>query len=170
VEEYDTAFDDTYSPCKIVDNVPHVLDILDTSGMQSYTAMLDMYITNCECMIIVLSMDYLVEAIKMGYKLLLLKQKINGSQDLKDIRAVIVFTKMDVMEQIDYNYWIDVITKEFNCSDEYNYMRSNYTYIEVSSKNRTNVDRVFEESCRLICKTVQPPIVKKQKSTQCAVM
>jgi small GTP-binding protein len=166
VDEYDPTIEDAYRPCRIVDGVSHMLEIIDTSGMDEYTAMRDMYLRNCDCMIIVLSMDYLVESIQMGYDLLVQTQKLKELQDLKDVPAVIAFTKMDVIEHIDYNYWIDVITKEFNCDNEYSYMRDNYSYVEVSSKNRTNVDHVFEESCRLIGKTVvelTPPKAKKTK-------
>jgi hypothetical protein len=45
---------------------------------------------------------------------------------------------------MNHNYWIEAIATEFNCVNEYKYMREHYTYIEVSSKNGINVDRVFE--------------------------
>eukprot|EP01124_Arcella_intermedia_P034888 TRINITY_DN8739_c0_g1_i2.p1 TRINITY_DN8739_c0_g1~~TRINITY_DN8739_c0_g1_i2.p1 ORF type:complete len:186 (-),score=33.59 TRINITY_DN8739_c0_g1_i2:33-590(-) len=148
VEKYDPTIEESYRKMVEVDGISMLLEILDTAGTESFTAMRDLYMKNGHGFLLV----YSVVAQSTYLDLQLVWEQISRVKDCVDFPAVVVGNKCDLANR--------VVSAE---QGEELAARCNARFLETSAKTAMNVEEVFQTICRLVLTTSWVPPKKKRE-------
>ncbi|KAN0030364.1 hypothetical protein ACTA71_010129 [Dictyostelium dimigraforme] len=146
---YDPTIEDSYRKQCLVDDQVYMLDILDTAGQDELTAMRDQWIRSCEGFILV----YSVTSRSSFDQIQFFREQINRVLDRDDVPIMMIGNKIDLEEerQVTFQEGKDLA----RCL--------NMSFMEVSAKNRTNVEEVFNETVRIVKRKEDPQSHKPTK-------
>jgi small GTP-binding protein len=137
IEDYDPTIEDSYRKQAVVDELSCMIDILDTAGQEEYASLRDQWMRDREGFIIVFSIDN----IKSFEEVTRWRQNILRVKDSKEGPIILVANKSDLADKREVSVAeIDALAKELDIP-----------WIEVSAKQRTNIDQLFElviKECR----------------------
>eukprot|EP01084_Bolivina_argentea_P131113 231480_1 len=145
-EEYDPTIEDTYRKCISINGQSILMDILDTAGREEYTTLQDQWLREGDFFLICFALnDYLSyeEAI-------LLRERLLKTLDDKDFGMMFVGTKGDLLydKQSENrseewgNYRLKPVDRNMVIQQA---MEWDVPYIETSSKDKKNVEFVFQQ-------------------------
>src|SRR3990167_3434448 len=148
IEECDPTIEDSYRKRVCIDGDPCLLDILDTSGQEEYSAMRDSYMATSQAFLLVyavsshISFDEIV-----SYREIVLRAK-----DSDKVPMILVGNKCDLEEErhVTTAEGQD-LARSFGCP-----------FFETSAKERINVDEAFYEAVREIKRWGPLPSTKKK--------
>uniref|UniRef100_A0A3Q1NCE9 small monomeric GTPase n=1 Tax=Bos taurus TaxID=9913 RepID=A0A3Q1NCE9_BOVIN len=128
VEKYDPTIEDSYRKQVEVDAQQCMLEILDTAGMEQFTAMRDLYMKNGQ-------------AQSTFNDLQDLREQILRVKDTHDVPMILVGNKCDLEDE-------RVVGKEQgqNLARQWN----NCAFLESSAKSKINVNEIFYDLVRQI--------------------
>uniref|UniRef100_G3T8N8 small monomeric GTPase n=1 Tax=Loxodonta africana TaxID=9785 RepID=G3T8N8_LOXAF len=150
VEKYDPTIEDSYRKQVEVDAQWCMLEILDTAGMEQFTAMRDLYMKNGQGFALV----YSITAQPTFNDLQDLREQILRVKDTDDVPMILVGNKCDLQDE-------RVVGKEQgqNLARQWN----NCAFLESSAKSKINVNEIFYD---LVLKTPVPGKALKKSSCQ----
>ncbi|KAK5575593.1 hypothetical protein RB653_006726 [Dictyostelium firmibasis] len=146
---YDPTIEDSYRKQCLVDDQVYMLDILDTAGQDELTAMRDQWIRSCEGFILV----YSVTSRSSFDQIQFFREQITRVLDREDVPIMMIGNKIDLEDerQVTYQEGKDLA----RCLG--------MSFMEVSAKNRTNVEEVFNETVRIVKRREDPQSHKAAK-------
>ncbi|XP_062500609.1 ras-related protein Rap-2a-like [Corticium candelabrum] len=151
VEKYDPTIEDFYRKEIEVDQVPAVLEILDTAGTEQFASMRDLYIKNGQGFLLVYSIinEQSFHDVKPMREQIL---RVKGSDTAP---IILVGNKSDVENEREVpSREAESLAGDWQCP-----------FFETSAKTRDNVNEVFAEIVREMNAKSQPP-----KQTGCCVL
>ncbi|GBE88442.1 Ras-related protein [Sparassis crispa] len=158
VEQYNPTIEEEYTCNMVIDGVPCVLDILDTPGMEQFTALNEGYIKGGRGFLLVFSLTQ-EASLKDVDDIRQLIYQIKGD---KTVPIVVVGTKLDLTHE-----------REVSRSTIQDLaMRWGLPFYETSAKRNWHVSIVFEDLVRQMRKRYPPGELspRKRKREECVVM
>ncbi|VBB73480.1 Putative protein similar to Krev-1 of Neurospora crassa [Podospora comata] len=138
IESYDPTIEDSYRTQVTVDGRQVVLEILDTAGTDQFVAMRDLFLKSGQGFLLVFSI-----ASRSSFdELATLREEILRIKDDDTVPIVMVGNKADLEDQRAVDR-----ARAFGVSRSWN-----APYYESSARTRTNVDEVFIDICRQLCR------------------
>lgn len=137
IESYDPTIEDSYRKVTEIDKRPCTLEILDTAGVEQFTAMRELYIKNGQGFILVYSVtnpDSLKELLSLREQIIRIKENAN-------VPIVLVANKSDLSAERE-------VTPEMGVQVANSWGRT--PFYETSAKFCLNVDQVFTDLVRQI--------------------
>ncbi|KAN0033743.1 hypothetical protein ACTFIV_000208 [Dictyostelium citrinum] len=146
---YDPTIEDSYRKQCVIDDQVYMLDILDTAGQDELTAMRDQWIRSCEGFILV----YSITSRSSFDQIQFFREQIIRVLDREDVPIMMIGNKSDLEDerQVTFQEGKDLA----RCL--------NMSFMEVSAKNRANIEEVFNETVRSV-KRREESLLKKDKS------
>ena len=159
VEKYDPTIEDSYRKPVQVDGKQYMLEILDTAGTESFTAMRDLYMKNGDGFLLVYS---LLSPCTFS-DLHSMREQITRVKDADTVPMVLVGNKCDLEDQ-------RVVTKAqgVECAKGFG-----CPFIETSAKTRENVEAIFHTLIREIERSFEKkemPVKKPTKRSACTLL
>lgn len=137
LESYDPTIEDSYRKVTNVDNRPCTLEILDTAGVEQFTAIRELYIKNGEGFILV----YSVTNEASLHELTELYEQVVRIKDNAHVPIVLVANKCD----LEHDRAVSA-SKGVAVADSW----GKIPFYETSAKYRSNVNEVFVDLVRQI--------------------
>lgn len=139
LSSYDPTIEDSYRTTININNKDIILNIIDTAGQEEFYALRDQYIRSGDGYIIVFSITSVTSFLE-----------VNAIKD-----------QLNMVLDVDNNTLIPIILVGNKCDlEEYRQVQSlnaqrlaeewKVKYFETSAKNKTNINRIFEELIYLI--------------------
>ena len=139
LSSYDPTIEDSYRTTINVNNQDIILNILDTAGQEEFYALRDQYMRSGDGYIIVFSITSVTSFLEVNA----IKEQLNMILDADDntlIPIILVGNKCDLEEY-----------RQVQSSDAQRLAEEwRVKYFETSAKNKTNINRIFEELVYLI--------------------
>lgn len=139
LSSYDPTIEDSYRTTINVNNQDIILNILDTAGQEEFYALRDQYIRSGDGYIIVFSITSVTSFLEVNA----IKEQLNIVLDADNntlIPIILVGNKCDLEEY-----------RQVQSSDAQRLAEEwRVKYFETSAKNKTNINRIFEELVYLI--------------------
>lgn len=139
LSSYDPTIEDSYRTTINVNNQDIILNILDTAGQEEFYALRDQYMRSGDGYIIVFSITSVTSFLEVNA----IKEQLNIVLDSDDntlIPIILVGNKCDLEE-----------FRQVQSSDAQRLAEEwRVKYFETSAKNKTNINRIFEELVYLI--------------------
>ena len=139
LSSYDPTIEDSYRPTININNQDIILNILDTAGQEEFYALRDQYMRSGDGYIIVFSITSVTSFLEVNA----IKEQLNMILDVDDntlIPIILVGNKCDLEEY-----------RQVQSSDAQRLAEEwRVKYFETSAKNKTNINRIFEELVYLI--------------------
>ena len=139
LSSYDPTIEDSYRTTINVNNKDIILNIIDTAGQEEFYALRDQYIRSGDGYIIVFSITSITSFLEVNA----IKEQLNIVLDTDDntlIPIILVGNKCDLEEY-----------RQVQSSDAQRLAEEwKVKYFETSAKNKTNINRIFEELVYLI--------------------
>lgn len=139
LSSYDPTIEDSYRTTINVNNQDIILNILDTAGQEEFYALRDQYIRSGDGYIIVFSITSITSFLEVNA----IKEQLNIVLDADNntlIPIILVGNKCDLEE-----------FRQVQSSDAQRLAEEwRVKYFETSAKNKTNINRIFEELVYLI--------------------
>lgn len=139
LSSYDPTIEDSYRTTINVNNQDIILNILDTAGQEEFYALRDQYMRSGDGYIIVFSITSITSFLEVNS----IKEQLNMILDVDDntlIPIILVGNKCDLEEY-----------RQVQSSDAQRLAEEwRVKYFETSAKNKTNINRIFEELVYLI--------------------
>lgn len=139
LSSYDPTIEDSYRTTINVNNQDIILNILDTAGQEEFYALRDQYMRSGDGYIIVFSITSVTSFLEVNA----IKEQLNIVLDSDDntlIPIILVGNKCDLEEY-----------RQVQSSDAQRLAEEwRVKYFETSAKNKTNINRIFEELVYLI--------------------
>lgn len=139
LSSYDPTIEDSYRTTINVNNQDIILNILDTAGQEEFYALRDQYMRSGDGYIIVFSITSVTSFLEVNA----IKEQLNIVLDVDDntlIPIILVGNKCDLEEY-----------RQVQSSDAQRLAEEwRVKYFETSAKNKTNINRIFEELVYLI--------------------
>lgn len=139
LSSYDPTIEDSYRTTINVNNQDIILNILDTAGQEEFYALRDQYMRSGDGYIIVFSITSITSFLEVNA----IKEQLNIVLDTDDntlIPIILVGNKCDLEEY-----------RQVQSSDAQRLAEEwRVKYFETSAKNKTNINRIFEELVYLI--------------------
>ena len=139
LSSYDPTIEDSYRTTINVNNQDIILNILDTAGQEEFYALRDQYMRSGDGYIIVFSITSVTSFLEVNA----IKEQLNIVLDTDDntlIPIILVGNKCDLEEY-----------RQVQSSDAQRLAEEwRVKYFETSAKNKTNINRIFEELVYLI--------------------
>ena len=160
-EIYDPTIEDIYRRQWEVDETVAIADILDTAGQDEYTALRSTWFIGSDGFLLVYNMCSQQSFVEAQSFL----EQIKRHNDDAPIPFMVVATHADMADQ-------RVVSAQEG--EDFAKMCGQYAgYIEVSNKNRVNVDEAFSELIRNVRRLQTPNegrggVIKKKKTSQIA--
>ena len=139
LSSYDPTIEDSYRTTININNQDIILNILDTAGQEEFYALRDQYMRSGDGYIIVFSITSVTSFLEVNA----IKEQLNMILDSDDntlIPIILVGNKCDLEE-----YRQVQSSDAQRLADEWR-----VKYFETSAKNKTNINRIFEELVYLI--------------------
>ena len=139
LSSYDPTIEDSYRTTININNQDIILNILDTAGQEEFYALRDQYIRSGDGYIIVFSITSVTSFLEVNA----IKEQLNIVLDVDDntlIPIILVGNKCDLEE-----YRQVQSSNAQRLAEEWR-----VKYFETSAKNKTNINRIFEELVYLI--------------------
>ncbi len=139
LSSYDPTIEDSYRTTININNKDIILNIIDTAGQEEFYALRDQYIRSGDGYIIVFSITSVTSFLEVNA----IKEQLNMVLDVGDntlIPIILVGNKCD-LEEYRQVHSLDAQ----RLADEWK-----VKYFETSAKNKTNINRIFEELVYLI--------------------
>ena len=139
LSSYDPTIEDSYRTTINVNNQDIILNILDTAGQEEFYALRDQYMRSGDGYIIVFSITSVTSFLEVNA----IKEQLNMILDVDNntlIPIILVGNKCDLEE-----YRQVQSSDAQRLADEWR-----VKYFETSAKNKTNINRIFEELVYLI--------------------
>eukprot|EP01101_Sappina_pedata_P005995 TRINITY_DN287_c0_g1_i1.p1 TRINITY_DN287_c0_g1~~TRINITY_DN287_c0_g1_i1.p1 ORF type:complete len:187 (-),score=60.55 TRINITY_DN287_c0_g1_i1:25-585(-) len=129
VTDYDPTIEDSYRKQLCVDDLPCVMDILDTAGQEELSAMRDQYIRRGQGFLCV----YSIASRSSFDEITLFRDQILRVKDSDSVPFSLCGNKSDLDHQRQVSYMNGLeMAKTMGCP-----------FLETSAKTRTNVDEAF---------------------------
>lgn len=139
LSSYDPTIEDSYRTTINVNNQDIILNILDTAGQEEFYALRDQYMRSGDGYIIVFSITSVTSFLEVNA----IKEQLNIILDADNntlIPIILVGNKCDLEEY-----------RQVQSSDAQRLAEEwRVKYFETSAKNKTNINRIFEELVYLI--------------------
>ena len=139
LSSYDPTIEDSYRTTINVNNQDIILNILDTAGQEEFYALRDQYMRSGDGYIIVFSITSVTSFLEVNA----IKEQLNMVLDVDNntlIPIILVGNKCDLEEY-----------RQVQSSDAQRLANEwKVKYFETSAKNKTNINRIFEELIYLI--------------------
>lgn len=139
LSSYDPTIEDSYRTTINVNNQDIILNILDTAGQEEFYALRDQYMRSGDGYIIVFSITSVTSFLEVNA----IKEQLNIVLDADNntlIPIILVGNKCDLEEY-----------RQVQSSDAQRLAEEwKVKYFETSAKNKTNINRIFEELVYLI--------------------
>ena len=139
LSSYDPTIEDSYRTTINVNNQDIILNIIDTAGQEEFYALRDQYIRSGDGYIIVFSITSVTSFLEVNA----IKEQLNMILDTDDntlIPIILVGNKCDLEEY-----------RQVQSSDAQRLAEEwKVKYFETSAKNKTNINKIFEELVYLI--------------------
>lgn len=139
LSSYDPTIEDSYRTTININNQDIILNILDTAGQEEFYALRDQYMRSGDGYIIVFSITSVTSFLEVNA----IKEQLNIVLDTDDntlIPIILVGNKCDLEEY-----------RQVQSSDAQRLAEEwRVKYFETSAKNKTNINRIFEELVYLI--------------------
>ena len=139
LSSYDPTIEDSYRTTININNQDIILNILDTAGQEEFYALRDQYIRSGDGYIIVFSITSVTSFLEVNA----IKNQLNMVLDVDNntlIPIILVGNKCDLEEY-----------RQVQSSDAQRLAEEwRVKYFETSAKNKTNINRIFEELVYLI--------------------
>ena len=139
LSSYDPTIEDSYRTTINVNNKDIILNILDTAGQEEFYALRDQYMRSGDGYIIVFSITSITSFLEVNA----IKEQLNIVLDADNntlIPIILVGNKCDLEEY-----------RQVQSSDAQRLAEEwKVKYFETSAKNKTNINRIFEELVYLI--------------------
>ena len=139
LSSYDPTIEDSYRTTVNVNNQDIIINILDTAGQEEFYALRDQYIRSGDGYIIVFSITSVTSFLEVNA----IKEQLNMVLDVDNntlIPIILVGNKCDLEEY-----------RQVQSSDAQRLAEEwRVKYFETSAKNKTNINRIFEELVYLI--------------------
>ena len=139
LSSYDPTIEDSYRTTININNQDIILNILDTAGQEEFYALRDQYMRSGDGYIIVFSITSITSFLEVNA----IKEQLNIVLDSDDntlIPIILVGNKCDLEEY-----------RQVQSSDAQRLAEEwRVKYFETSAKNKTNINRIFEELVYLI--------------------
>ena len=139
LSSYDPTIEDSYRTTINVNNQDIILNILDTAGQEEFYALRDQYMRSGDGYIIVFSITSITSFLEVNA----IKEQLNIVLDADNntlIPIILVGNKCDLEEY-----------RQVQSSDAQRLAEEwKVKYFETSAKNKTNINRIFEELVYLI--------------------
>ncbi|CAB4023408.1 ras-related Rap-2a, partial [Paramuricea clavata] len=134
VEKYDPTIEDFYRKEIEVDNIPSVLEILDTAGTEQFASMRDLYIKNGQGFLLVFS----IINQQTFQDLRAMREQILRVKNTDSVPMILVGNKCDIFDEREVNTIEGKdLAAEWGCP-----------FYESSAKTKQNVDEIFAEVVR----------------------
>ena len=141
-EQYDPTIEDSYRKQVVIDGLTAILDILDTSGQEEYTAMSDQHVHYGEGFLI----EFVIDNMKSFEDVQIYVDRIRRIKDDENFLMILVGNKIDLPRR----------TVDQKLATQY---AKSYTmpFIETSAKTRQGVEDAFYNLVRefIKCKNVK---------------
>ena len=139
LSSYDPTIEDSYRTIININNKDIILNIIDTAGQEEFYALRDQYMRSGDGYIIVFSITSVTSFLEVNA----IKEQLNMILDVDDntlIPIILVGNKCDLEEY-----------RQVQSSDAQRLAEEwRVKYFETSAKNKTNINRIFEELVYLI--------------------
>lgn len=139
LSSYDPTIEDSYRTTININNQDIILNILDTAGQEEFYALRDQYMRSGDGYIIVFSITSVTSFLEVNA----IKEQLNIVLDTDNntlIPIILVGNKCDLEEY-----------RQVQSSDAQRLAEEwRVKYFETSAKNKTNINRIFEELVYLI--------------------
>lgn len=137
IESYDPTIEDSYRKVCEIDNRPCSLEILDTAGVEQFTAMRELYIKNGQGFVLVYSVT---DAASLK-ELIDLREQVIRIKDNPNVPIVLVANKADLEQERE-------VPADTGVQVANSWGRT--PFYETSAKYRSNVDEVVTDLVRQI--------------------
>lgn len=139
LSSYDPTIEDSYRTTININNKDIILNIIDTAGQEEFYALRDQYMRSGDGYIIVFSITSVTSFLEVNA----IKEQLNMVLDVGDdtiIPIILVGNKCD-LEEYRQVHSLDAqrLANEWKVK-----------YFETSAKNKTNINKIFEELIYLI--------------------
>lgn len=153
IDFYDPTIEDSYRKQVEIDGKFYLLDVLDTSGQEEYSAMRDQYMRTGEGFILA----YSIINRQSFNEIIELRDRIIMNKEGKDIPIVLCGNKIDLYykRQVLYSEGVD-LARNFGCP-----------YYETSAKTCMNVNNLWFTVVREIMKR---QIQQKKSKEKCMIV
>ncbi|KAI8849330.1 small GTPase superfamily, partial [Chytridium lagenaria] len=129
VETYDPTIEDSYRKQVVIDDIPCVLEVLDTAGQEEYTALRDQWIRDGEGFLLV----YSITSRSTFERIQRFKDQIVRVKDLESIPIILVGNKCDKLGEREVSKEEAMqLARKMGCE-----------FVETSAKTCVNVERAF---------------------------
>ena len=139
LSSYDPTIEDSYRTTININNKDIILNIIDTAGQEEFYALRDQYMRSGDGYIIVFSITSVTSFLEVNA----IKEQLNMVLDVDNntlIPIILVGNKCDLEE-----YRQVQLSDAQRLADEWK-----VKYFETSAKNKTNINKIFEELVYLI--------------------
>jgi GTPase KRas len=148
IEDYDPTIEDSYTKNVLVDNVNHIVEIVDTAGQEEYSSMRYDWIKNADGILLIYSIDNQTSIIQLEYIM-------DEIFRIKEIPIILVGNKCDLKErEISKEQGIQ-LAKQWNVK-----------FYETSAKTLINNKIIFYEMIKLISKKREYNEIIRAKTIQ----
>lgn len=157
LEEYDPTIEDSYRKMMTIDDVPAILDILDTAGQEEYSSMQDQWIRDGKGFLLV----YSITDPSSFDEVSVFKEKILRIKDAEAVPMVIAGNKCDMVEdrQVAKDE-AEALSAEWGCP-----------FMETSAKEKICNEECFYEVVREIRKfNAKTTKAKPKKKLPCCIL
>ncbi|KNC97510.1 small GTP-binding protein domain, partial [Spizellomyces punctatus DAOM BR117] len=135
-QTYDPTIEDSYRKQVVIDELPCILEVLDTAGQEEYTALRDQWIRDGEGFLLV----YSITSRSTFERVERFKQQITRVKDMDKVPLMLVGNKCDKLAERE-------VSKE---EGQQMARRLKCDFIETSAKTCLNVDKAFYNVVRMI--------------------
>lgn len=137
IDSYDPTIEDSYRKVTTIDNRPCTLEILDTAGVEQFTAIRELYIKNGEGFILVYSVTNEASLQELAE----LRDQVVRIKENTHVPIVLVANKCDLEQDRAVS-----AAKGVAIADSW----GKVPFYETSAKYRSNVDEIFVDLVRQI--------------------
>ena len=153
LSSYDPTIEDSYRTTININNKDIILNIIDTAGQEEFYALRDQYIRSGDGYIIVFSITSVTSFLEVNA----IKEQLNKVLDVGDdtiIPIILVGNKCD-LEEYRQVHSLDAqrLAEEWKVK-----------YFETSAKNKTNINKIFEELVYLIESNNQNTVIQNSSN------
>jgi len=135
IEQYDPTIEDTYRKQCVVDDIPCVLNILDTAGQEEYSAMRSQFMKQGQGFLLVFSMTSRITFDELAN----LHTQILQAKDKDSVPIIVAGNKSDCSKYEVTQKEAEDLARSFGSK-----------FILTSAKTHTNIDEAFFELVRVV--------------------